>query len=189
MLMIANLDDEIEFALVNDEGFKQTMEDPLFMDYYIVVGKEKAVFSVNITFFAMFSSKIRELFRKLRNENSISESVEYPQIFVDDFKILHELLTRGKIIINRQNILGTLKMATFFEIEVLLKFLVDYVERNEEYIDRLDLFLFSYESRSRYLYNIALARIKDMGELPFLSEKLTKYFSEEALIKMISRIR
>ena len=43
-------------------------------------------------------------------------------------------------------------MATFFEIEVLQRFLVDYVERNEDYMDRLDLFLFAYESGSSYLY-------------------------------------
>lgn len=186
--MITNGEDEIEFELVRDDYFRETMEDPLFMDFYIIVGKEKSVFSVNITFFSMFSTRMRDVLRKIRNENSLTESVEFPQISPNDFKVLHELLTRGRITITREKILGTLKMATFFDIGVLLRFLVDYVERNEEYIDRLDLFLFSYESRSRYLYNIALGRIKDMGELPFLSEKLTMYFSEEALVKLISTL-
>jgi len=113
------------------------------------------------------------------------DRVEYPMIDPLDFKIVHYLLTRGKVIIMKHQILGALKMATFFRINSLLIFVVNYVEANENYIDRLDLFLFAFEANSDYLYSLAKNRVTDMGEAPFFSEKIPKYFSEDAFKRLL----
>jgi hypothetical protein len=182
------MEDEITFQLVLDPDLRRTMEDPLFTDFQMIIGEDKRVYPVNLTFFSMFSITMREYFKKVKNDGVMIEKVELPEIDHNEFRIVHHLITRGKTIIHKAKILGALRMATFFKINTLMNFLTDYVERNEEYIDKIDIFLFSFESKSTYLYALSTSRVAQMGEEPFLSEKLHRYFSEEAFKKLLSRI-
>lgn len=187
--MDAGFAGEVEYILINDPQLKRVMEDPILMDFFVIIGEDKSTFSLNLTMFAVFSSKMREYLREKRRKNSIEDKVEFPELSKVDFAFLHELLTRGRLLINQSNILAVLKMAIFFEIDCLLDFLIDFVEKNEDYIDRLDFFLFAYEANSKYLYSLASNRIQEMGELPFLSDKIAAYFSEKALIKLLKTPR
>lgn len=182
------MEDELLFQLVSDNDLRRTMENPIFNDFSVFTGQEKTMFPLNLTFASLFSLTFREFLSKIKNNSVIIDRAEYPMIQTLDFKIVHQLFTRGKVIIYKGNIIGALKMATFFRINVLLNFLVDYVEQNENYIDQLDLFIFAFESNSKFLYNLATHRVADLGEVPFFSEKLPMYFSEEALKKLLSKL-
>ena len=45
------------------------MEDPVFNDFHVVIGPEKSMFNLNLSFFAMFSKKIREILRQTKAGN------------------------------------------------------------------------------------------------------------------------
>lgn len=182
------MEDELVFQLVNDPDLRKTMEDPLFTDFYLIIGEEKSVYPINLTFFSMFSLTIREFLKKFKNDGVVIEKAEYPQVSSLDFRIVHHLMTRGKATLQKHNIMGALKMASFFKINTLMNFLVDYVERNEDYIDKMDLFLFAFEANSKYLFSLAAGRVIDMGEEPFFNDKLPEIFSEEALKKLLSNL-
>lgn len=182
-------DEELTFELIKDPNLYKILREPLFNDFVLVIGKDQTPFSINLNYYSLFSSRLRELYRQKKNENNLVESVSYPQLFPGDFKYYYDLMTRGNVKINPKNIVGILKMATFFDMKVLLDFLIDFVERNSDYIDRLDMFLFSIESKSKYLSELACKRVTELGEVPFLSDKLAHYFSEESLAILLSRLQ
>ena len=167
-------EEELIFELIRDPELKKTMKDALFSDFYVLVGigLDKKHFPINLTMAAMFSLTFREFLVKIKNQSVVAGWVEYPMVDSQDFKIVYNLLTRGNVIKRKAEILGALKMASFFQISTLMTFLVDFIERNEDFIDMMDLFLFSFEANSQNLYSLAKHRVTDMGEAPFFSEHI-----------------
>ena len=184
-----NFEEEIEFRLINDPHLKVTMEDPMFTDFYIVTGAEKTSYSVNLTLFSLFSVRVKDLMKKSLAEHKPIERIHYNNIKSLDFKLIHTLFSTGEVVFKRSNVLNLLRLCNFFEIRVLTEFLIEFIENNENFIDKLELFLFALESNSKYLMNIALNRIHEMDEEPFFSDRISKSFSEEALKKLLSKMR
>lgn len=181
--------EELLFELICDPELKTTMQDSLFTDFVVIVGNTggEMQYPLNLTLASIFSLKFREFLAKIKNHSTRIDRAYFPMVSSRDFKIVHSLLNRGKVLLIRDNMLGALKMASFFQIATLMNFLVDYVEKNEDYIDRMDLFLFAFEADSKYLYSLAKHRVTEMGEAPFFSDKIPRYFSEEALKRLLSK--
>jgi hypothetical protein len=75
--------------------------------------------------------------------------------------LIDTLLRRGKIRVSSDNALKLLRMSTYFGIDCLKDFVVNVIHENEGFISAIDMYIFAFEANSRYLINLALARMAD----------------------------
>ena len=175
-----------DYVLITDPNYKNVITEIIYTDVLFKVGENNSRFNTNLCIFSLFSKRIRKVMKDSFKNGTPVEELEFKEIDADDFSLLHELIIKGQIKVVPKNALSLLRMGTFFEIDCLVNFLTKMIEEDIEFLESVDLFIFSFESQRKSLIATARKRIRELREAPFFSESLEKYISMGAFESLLS---